>query len=360
MVQATDIWVDKQELSETRIVETDLAPLAEGQALLRIDRFALTANNITYAVVGEQMAYWNFFPADENWGRVPVWGFATVVESHHPDIAEGERVYGYLPMSTHLVVEPGNVSDGSFTDMTACRQPMSPIYNNYRRLAADPAHDPDHEAQRALFEPLFMTSFLIEAFMRGENWFGAEALIITSASSKTGMALAEVAKEASPDIARIGLTSAGNKAFVEGLGLYDEVVAYDRVGALDADRPSVVVDFAGNGQTLAAIHNRLGDALEYSCLVGATHWDARGMPDDVAGPTPILFFAPDHALAMQKEWGPQRFAAEMGAAWARFLGKAEGWVDVSEESGTDAVVEAYKELLAGTADPRTGFFLSLA
>ena len=40
-----------------------------GQVLLRIDRFALTANNVTYGVAGDQIGYWQFFPpsgGDEN------------------------------------------------------------------------------------------------------------------------------------------------------------------------------------------------------------------------------------------------------------------------------------------------------
>ena len=42
-----------------------------------------------------------FFPAESGWGRVPVWGFADVVGSRHQALAEGVRVFGYLPMSTH-------------------------------------------------------------------------------------------------------------------------------------------------------------------------------------------------------------------------------------------------------------------
>ena len=359
MTTSTDFLVNKAKLDDTRIAETDLADLDDGQVLLEVEKFALTANNITYAVMGEMMAYWNFFPAEEGWGRIPVWGFATVAESRHPDIAAGERVYGYLPMSSHVVVEPGKVTDGTFSDMAAHRQPMNPVYNNYRRLAADPAHNPDLEAQRALFEPLFMTSFLIEAFLRREDYYGAKSLIMTSASSKTGMALAQVAKARSPEIERIGLTGSGNVEFVEGLGLYDRVLAYDAVGELNADTPSVVVDFAGNGKTLAAIHTHFGDALKYSCLVGATHWDARGQGGELPGPTPILFFAPDHVVAMTTELGPEGFAREVGKAWAGFIGDAKGWVDVIRREGADAVTETYGVLLPGNASPRDGFILSL-
>ncbi|MEO1169318.1 MAG: DUF2855 family protein [Pseudomonadota bacterium] len=359
MTTSTDFLVNKAKLDDTRIAESDLGDLEDGQILLEVEKFALTANNITYAVMGEQMAYWNFFPGEEGWGRIPVWGFATVAESRHPDIATGERVYGYLPMSSHVVVEPGKVTDGTFSDMAAHRQPMNPVYNNYRRLAADPAHNPELEAHRALFEPLFMTSFLIEAFMQREDYYGAKSLIMTSASSKTGMALAQVAKARSPEIERVGLTSSGNIEFVKGLDLYDRVLAYDAVGELDADTPSVVVDFAGNGKTLAAIHTHFGDSLKYSCLVGATHWDARGQGGELPGPTPILFFAPDHVVAMTTDLGPEGFAREVGKAWAGFIGEAKGWVDVIRREGGVGVAETYGKLLLGNASPRDGFILSL-
>lgn len=32
------------------------------------------------AVMGDAVRYWEFFPADEPWGQIPVWGFAELVE----------------------------------------------------------------------------------------------------------------------------------------------------------------------------------------------------------------------------------------------------------------------------------------
>ena len=71
--------VRKDDLAEARIVEQEPRPLAEGEAVAKVDRFALTANNVTYGVVGERIGYWNFFPADdEGWGVIPVWGVAEI------------------------------------------------------------------------------------------------------------------------------------------------------------------------------------------------------------------------------------------------------------------------------------------
>ncbi|HBM04311.1 MAG TPA: DUF2855 domain-containing protein, partial [Erythrobacter sp.] len=294
------VHVRKNAIGEARLVDCDQGKLADDAVRLEIESFSVTANNVTYAVVGDGFGYWNFFPVQgagtDGMGIVPMWGHARVIESNVSEISVGERVYGYLPMATHLDVVPGKLSASGFTDMAAHRQPMSPVYNSYSRLAADPEHDPAREGERMIFGPLFKTGFLIEYFMRSQDWFGAEQVILTSASSKTAMGLASTARHRSPDIRRIGLTSSGNVAFVKQSGLYDEVLAYDDVQAL-ASRPAVSVDFAGNARLLGAIHAHLGDALKYSCLVGATHIEERGGgAGDLAGPAPTLFFAPDHAV----------------------------------------------------------------
>jgi hypothetical protein len=349
---AAAIWINKAKLTEHKLHEGALPPLGDGEVRLRVESFSVTANNVTYAVVGDMFRYWDFFPAEGQYGIVPMWGHGVVEASNHPDIAVGERVYGYLPMGTHLDVLPDKISRGQFTDMAAHRQPMSVFYNQYSRLDADPEHDPAREAQRMIFGPLFKTGFLIEAMFRGENWFGAEALVMTSASSKTSMALASVAREKSPSVKRIGLTSAGNVAFVTESGLYDQVLAYSDVGAL-AQVPSVSVDFAGNAALLRSIHETLGDALKYSCIVGATHVDARGGGGGapLPGPAPTLFFAPDHAVNVIKELGPKAFGA---ASWNAFLANTDDFVRVDVRDGVAAAAEAFQATLAGTAEPAVG------
>jgi Protein of unknown function (DUF2855) len=359
---ASAVWVNKSALTETQIHDDNLAALGDGEVRLKIESFSVTANNITYAVIGNMFGYWNFFPAEGDFGVVPMWGYAIITDSCNSNVAVGERVYGYLPMGTHLDVLPGKVSGGGFTDMAAHRQPMSPIYNQYSRLAADPEHDPAKEAERMLFGPLFKTGFLIEAMFRREGWFGAQNLVMTSASSKTSMGLASVAKDLSPDIKRIGMTSSGNVDFVEGTGLYDEVLAYDNLEKLP-ETASVCVDFAGNSSLLRGIHDVLSEHLKYSCLVGATHVDARGTNSaggnagQITGPKPILFFAPDHAVATVQELGSKGFGEAVGKSWKNFLGAVDGVVAIDERHGLDAAAQAFVETLEGRADPQIGIII---
>ena len=355
----TQVHVRKSALTEAALVEVPLGPLAEGAVRLAIESFSVTANNVTYAVVGDGFKYWDFFPAPDGMGIVPMWGHARVIKSRHPEIAVGERVYGYLPMASHLDVIPGRVTPGGFSDTAEHRQPMSPVYNSYTRLAADPEHDPAREAERMIFGPLFRTGFLIEYFLRGQDWFGAEQLVVTSASSKTAMGLASVARQSSPQIKRIGLTSKGNVAFVETSGLYHEVLGYDDLDRLAVVR-SVSVDFAGNADLLARIHRHFEDALAQSVLVGATHIEARsvfGKNEPLPGPKPQLFFAPDHAVAFFKAHGAEEGGRLVAAAWRDFLKAAEGTIAIERHAGLDAARDVFTTMVAGQIDPAKGIVI---
>lgn len=352
------IWINKSDLSELSVHQETSPLLGEGEARLRIESFSVTANNVTYAVAGDSFGYWNFFPAGHGFGIVPMWGHAVVEQSRHPILAEGERLYGFLPMATHLDILPGKITESSLFDTAAHRLPMSPIYNQYSRLAADPEHDPARENERMIFAPLFKTGFLIENFFARENWFGAKAVIMTSASSKTSMALAACTGLSSPQVRRIGMTSAGNVKFAQQTGLYDEILAYDDIAKLD-QTSAVSVDFAGNSALLDGIHARLGDHLQYSCLVGATHVDQRGFGNsgDMPGPKPVIFFAPDHAMAAMKSMGARAFGEAVAKSWTAFLGQVDGSLTMEERPGIIAAGQAFQAILKNEADPAVGIII---
>ncbi len=353
---AETIWVNRNDLTDMIVNEETLPVLVDGGVRLRVQSFAVTANNVTYAVAGDSFGYWNFFPAGEGYGTVPMWGHGVVEQSNHPDIKQGERVYGYLPMGTHLDVTPEQISSSGFTDAAPHRQPMSPIYNQYSRLAADPEHHADTENERMVFGPLFKTGFLIEHMFRSRSWDGAENLVMTSASSKTSLGLASCAQQSSPQIKRIGLTAPGNLNFVRSTGLYDEVVTYDALAGLAAS-PSVVVDFAGNSGLLKDVHAALSGHLKYSCLVGMTHVGAGGETQDMPGPEPVLFFAPDHAVAAIKENGPKAFGEAVAKSWNGFLRTITGSMNVETRKGPLSAAEAFQQILKNEASPATGIIV---
>jgi hypothetical protein len=365
-----DLLVARDDLRRFRFDDAPVPEPGPGEARLRISSFALTANNITYAAFGDVMSYWSFFPAEPGWGRIPVWGFATVdasnvEESNVDGLAPGERIYGYFPMSSHLVVTPARVSPTGFVDAAPHRAALPPVYNHYLRLGADPARPdqkadqaPDREAYEALLRPLFTTSFLIDDWLDDSNMFGATQVVIASASSKTALGLAFLL-EAFDRCHIVGLTSPGNAAFVEGVGYYDTVVPYGGIGALPGDVPTVFVDMAGDGSVLSEVHHHYADHLLHSCRVGATHWEDLHLDGALPGPAPALFFAPDHIERRHADWGPGVLEQRAGDALEQFIASARDWLTIAEAHGADAVAAAYVDVLEGRARPDRGYVLSL-
>ena len=143
---------------------------------------------------------------------------------------------------------------------------------------------------------------------------------------------------------------------MKATGLYDEVAAYDDVNALPSS-DTVCVDFAGNAGLLKSIHAHYGDALKYSCLVGATHVEGRGEGGGltgITGPQPILFFAPDHAVAAIKESGPKAFGEAVAKSWQAFLNAVQGTLQIKEHNGISAAAEAFQAIYRNEADPSLG------
>ncbi len=361
-ISETNFEVRKQDLHQVRWVDgaAESLELKAGQALLRVDRFAFTANNITYAVFGDAMSYWDFFPAEEGWGRIPVWGFGDIVRSGCDGLAEGERVYGYFPMSTHLVVQPERVSPESFIDGAPHRQERAPIYNQYLRVAGDPSYEARVEGPQMLFRPLFMTAFLLDDFLTENNFFGGRAVVLSSASSKTAMSLAFLLSRGAGDRREvIGLTARRNLSFVRGLGCYDRVMAYDEIDSLSPTVPVAFVDMAGDGEVGSALHHHLRENLVHDCMVGATHWEQTKREEGLPGAQPQLFFAPAQAQKRSAELGAAELQERTSAAWRAFLQPAESWVRAVEERGKAAVERVYRETLEGRSKPDEGHVLAL-
>lgn len=363
MTTCTALEIKRDDLAAARIVEAPLdlaAETAAGKTVLAIDRFALTANNITYGAFGEQMSYWAFFPASAGYGHIPVWGYADVLATPADSgLMIGERVYGYLPMASHLVVEAARTTPKRFVDAAAHRAKLPPVYNTYQRTAADPAYTSAGEAHQMVLGPLVMTSFLIADFLDDNHMFGARQVLVSSASSKTSLGLALCLKALGRDgLTVTGLTSASNLAFVAATGAYDHIVTYDSVTALDAGMPSAYVDMAGSAAVLKSVHGHFRDGLTYSCRVGATHVGDIAGRMDLPGAKPVFFFAPTQVQKRLADWGPGGLDQRFGARWKGLVTAFEGWMRIHERRGADAVLKSYGETLAGRQKAETGLILS--
>ncbi len=355
-MQITNFTVNQKNLFETAFETVEITELEAGEVLFKIDKYAFTSNNITYAVIGHQFGYWNFFPTDAPNGIVPVWGFADVVASKNEKVQVGERVYGYFPMSDYLKIQAGKINPFGFVDVAAHRSKLSPIYNYYGRTTADPTYKAALEDYIPIIKPLFATSFLNYHFLKEEGFMGAENVILTSASSKTALGLAFSLKQNQAEDGKkiIGLTSARNVDFVKGTGFYDEVINYDEVANNLPSNKTMLVDFAGNSDLLQSIYDGMGENMTYMSLIGLTDWKAR---KGAKIPVAKLFFAPDHIQHRYKTWGAEKTNLLLSKGLFAFIQSAQSWIELEYVEGQDNIKNLYLGMLKGKVDPSKGYIV---
>ena len=359
MTRMSTLEVRKDDISRMRIAERDAPALKDGEILVKVDRFALTANNITYGVVGEKIGYWKFFPAEDGWGVVPVWGFADVVQSQCGDVPVGDRLYGYFPMGTHLVMKPAKVTEMRLVDGAEHRAGLPPVYNAYARTKAEAHYDPAMDNERMLLFPLYATSFCIYDFLSDNHWFGAKQIMIASASSKTaiGLAMALADDDKAPDL--VALTSPGNLGTVSKLRLYSSVHAYNDIASIDAGVPSVIVDMSGNGKMLSDLHHHLGENLKFCSNVGVTHYEDNEMGPHFNRDKSAMFFAPGHIQKRAADWGPGVFEKKAFMFWRDASIKSRDWLKLETTKGVAGLEGAYKKILKGESSPDRGVIVEL-
>lgn len=353
LIERQQLWVNRKDYRQCRVVNDtlDTHALQEDEVLLTIDKFGFSANNITYAAMGERMGYWGFFPASGTEGIIPVWGFATVVASQHPDLHPGERLFGYLPMASHWVVKASGVTSTQFVDSHPQRHSIHPVYDQYVRCAADPSYVQTQEVWQMNIRPLFMTSFVLDQYVSSERQ--ATTILITSASSKTALGTAFLLnhhRQSRSPYHIIGLTSAKQLDAVRASQCYDEVLSYDQVSQMVAEGTVVVLDFAANGTLLNALHTRFAEQWQGVVMIGATDWQAAERPNPAALKAE-LFFAPAQVQSLMKLWGSKGFMQTYAHAWHAFTERFIAGMSEQEAKGNEAIAAAYQATLAGNTSP---------
>ncbi|MGH2975139.1 MAG: DUF2855 family protein [Solirubrobacterales bacterium] len=350
--------VKRDDLRECRVAESEPPAVGPGQALLRVDSFGLTANNVTYAVMGEAMSYWDFFPAEDGWGRVPMWGFAEIEQSEADGVEAGTRVFGYLPPSSHLLVTPTTVEGNGFADGSPHRAALPSIYHRYLATGEDPFYRADTEAIQMLMRPLFFTSFLIDDQLAGDGLAERGPILISSASSKTALSAAFLLARRE-GVELVGLTSARNRDFVESLGIYGRTVSYEEIGSLYR-KPATYVDVAGDGAVREAVHGHFGNELLHSMAVGITHWEELGAGQaELPGPTPTFFFAASRIEKRSADWGAAGLEQRVAETWHPFCEWTATWLEPIRDDGLDAIPSAYLDVLENRVVPSTARVISL-
>jgi hypothetical protein len=354
------LQIDRTRHAEARVQESDLPPLGPGQVRFRIERFAVTANTVTYATTGDVFGYWDFFPTgDAGWGCVPAMGWAEVVESQHPEVRAGGRYYGWYPMARYVDMTVAPTADG-LRDDGPHRAAHAPVYRAYVATDRDPFHEAgtDAEDRHALLRGLFITGCLAEDYFADNDWFGARRVLVLSASSKTAIGFARCA-DARAGLEVIGVTSARNHAFTHALGCYDEVVTYDDITSIPAGAPIVSIDMSGSGPVLAAVHAHFGDQLKHSMAIGRSHHDAPPRAQVLPGPKPALFFAPTQIKKRVQDWGPRGYQERVATALKQFVDWSRDWLKVRHTHGAAAAAGTWREVHAGRVAPDVGHVVSM-
>ncbi|MFQ3201798.1 MAG: hypothetical protein ACI9SK_002533 [Zhongshania sp.] len=362
MTQCTELWVDRGNYRNTKIVTEASCPLKDGEILVAIDKFALTANNVSYALSGDMIGYWKFYPAADNWGKVPVWGCANVVTSKCQDVTVGERLWGFFPMASHAILEPGKIKAEYFRDVAAHRAdlPGPSLYSSYRRTQAEPDSVQKFENQRCLLFPLFATSFIIYDYLIDNDFFGAQQVVVGSASSKTGFGLTMMLhNNSSVSQTVIGVTSARNKEFVDSLDCCDHIILYGEETQLDSTLATAYVDMSGDMKLTTALHHHLGANMVESCMVGASHWESGGDVGKLPGAKPSFFFAPSQIAKRDQEWGHGVAMTKAMEASFTIASKVKDVMQVEWINGPEAVNAAWQDLLDNKVSGSTGIMASM-
>ena len=357
------LLVNRADFSDVALVSVDDGNLQDGFIRVKIGPWALTANNITYMVTGDMIGYWDFFEPIHydidmaGFGRMPVWGYAEVSESKCVDVPIGTLIYGFLPVAQVLDMKPVKLTSLGFQDGNDHRTELHPVYNGYTLVDKDPSFSSHRELQPVL-RPLFTTSFLIDDFLADENFFGAEQILLLSASSKTAMGTAYCLRQRG-SIKVTGLTSEGNKAFTEKTGFYDAVYSYDTITDMNPDIKTVVVDMAGNGTVMNTVYAHFEENIVYNCMVGKSHWQGAAPTTPKLGAPAKMFFAPDRVKLRMKDWGGQGFANNLAARWLPFCETAKNWLDIETLHEVTDLLKTYKDFLNGDASPAKGYLFKL-
>ena len=355
MSDVTHFLVDKTDLTQTRVVSKPLPPLGAGEVLVKVDRVAMTANNITYAAIAHLIPYWEFFPWDEGWGRLPVWGFGDVVESR-ADLAVSTRLYGFWASSTHLMMKPRVVRPGLVIDAVDHRSPLPAIYNQYVPTDEDPTYSAEAESLTCIFRPLFMTAFSLDELFGAEGFEGASTIAVSAASSKTAWATSHLlAKRDGTRI--IGLTSKANRTFVEALGCYDHVITYDSIDDLFDESWTAYLDFAGSRQLRVAVRKAVGPNLLFDLSVGMAHWAETRFAEVFESPTVTSYSAPSMIQRRSEAIGREEYFRLYAEAWRGFAPHASASVEFVESIGLGALATAYQDTASGTVSLATGLIV---
>ena len=264
------------------------------------------------------MRYWNFFPAESGWGRVPVWGFADVARSTVPDAAPRASASTATSRCRRTSwCGPSRSARRGFVDGSAHRAGLPPVYNQYRRVAADPGYVAALEDRQAVLQPLFMTGWLLADLVADEA-AGARSVVIASASSKTAIALAA-------SLARAGRAARSSVSRRRATRPSSRSSAATTGSSPTTRSPSWPPPRPPSSSTWPAMPRFGRPCTSASAITCAQHRRRRHSLGErrarrapaLPGPKPEFFFAPTRIQKRSQDWGARSLQRAHGRGLAR-------------------------------------------
>ncbi|OHF03174.1 hypothetical protein CORC01_01558 [Colletotrichum orchidophilum] len=410
--------ISKHDLSkhETVAIDLPLPQLGLSSIRVRTSLIGITSNNLSYAKLGDRLQWWNTWPVPldapapysdrTDWGIVPAWGFARVVESNIEAIPARSLLFGYWPTSSHpvdLSLVPSEPK-GHFCEVSEHRQGLGSIYNRYN-LVEESAQPEEYRAWFANVSPIWNAGYVMNRFTfatdfkpvhpLGEGageWTGKDAdlssavVVNLSASSRTGRSfswnLARDRTSGSGPLALLQATSAPesltpgpNAAFEVKTVNYDSLTSNDTIDWIVRLKPKrvVVADFGGPPKVMEEFHEAIRSILPESTV----------FTNILVGGEPKLQ-TPEQALksaAMWKKWGLIQLnttgVVDAGIAIegaGKYFEGAESTFRRSLEEGivedleliwgsgvggTNGIEKAWEEIVQGTLSPRRAWVYRL-
>jgi hypothetical protein len=242
---------------------------------VRTTIIALTVNNLSYAIGGDMLHWWDTYPVPASlpapnndrsrYGIVGAWGYGVVLESS-TSLVPGTQLKGYFPISTLptvLRLVPA-AAQGHWKETSRHREKLFPLYQRYIAAGTSPSAASLTSSQPlagfawdvmlgVLWECAYLLnrlSFPSSGTVRpihpsgGGPWTDADAdlreavVVLLAASGKTALSFAQQLRDArvpgSGPLTVVGITSSAATAFVQGSGFYSTVLSYDDLRAPDA------------------------------------------------------------------------------------------------------------------------------
>lgn len=354
--------VNLQDPKVCDFITTELSMLKPKEILIKIEKFGLTSNNITYAALKDSMPYFKFFPIDEKnpgWGCLPVWGVGKVIQSNFADLAEGTCVYGFFPAANYVTLEVAALTPTGFIVNRPNIAQEYGFYNLYNFTHLDPFYLKDKEDMMAVVRPLFLTGLLIADYLEVNNFMQANTVIISSAASKTSYALA-LALHKKQKCKLLGLASAKSKPFAESMNIYDQVITYEEIKNISEDLTAVYIDICGNELVRGQLISKLSDKLKHILSVGMTNWKqgSYGLPKTARNIKSEVFFAPGWTLQRPKDSAAE-FAKELFKGWHAQMSNVEKYFQLQNASGKDALRKSFLDFVNSQSKPERAYVFSL-